>query len=238
MVGTSYKMEKVLEKSEKQDTAYLKGSCKECIDLCKLQLVVGLPVNHGDNMHRRHGVPQSATHAQVCCANDEQVQLTRQATQHQQLWVIQCPHPEGSGQHKTPHKIHGRGTVQFQGVVSHDENCCTLQNYTIWKVGASYKMLKIVENVKLDKTYPKGSISPAHVLSSFIMSSSNKHLDIVHKGRILTPGIHRLHHPVWMDNNEPPSQDQETEYYHIPDGILHNNMGEVSHQNLLTAARR
>ena len=120
-------------------------------------------------MHRRHGVHQSATHAQVCCANDEQVQLTRQATKHQQLWVIQCPHPEESGQHKTPrhdggqhpHQVPGRGTLQYQGVVSHDGNCCTLQNYTIWKAGASYKMEKNVENEKLDKAYLKGpSIQP------------------------------------------------------------------------------
>ena len=37
---------------------------------------------------------------------------------------------------------------------------------------------------------------------------------------------------------EPPSQDRETKHYHRPDGILLNDMGEGSHQNLLNQLQK
>ena len=60
------------------------------------------------------------------------------------------------------------------------------------------------ENVEnsdnLDKAYLKGSIIPAHVVSSF--RTSSKHLDMGHKGKDWPPWTHPLHHPGWMANNE------------------------------------
>jgi hypothetical protein len=139
------------------------------------------------------------------------VQLTRLASEYQQLWVIHCTNPEESGQHTTPrhisghhpHQVPGRGTVQYQGVVADDGNGCTIQNYTIRTAGASYNMEKNGERTeKLDKAYLEGSINPAQVVSVFMTSSSNKHLNMVHKGRVWTPWIHPLHHPGWMADNE------------------------------------
>ena len=97
------------------------------IDL-EAKLAVDLSVSQGDNMHRRFSVTQSATRAQVCASDGpDQIQIKRQATDDQQLWVMNCPHPEEPEQHipprhdsdHHPHQVPGSDTVQFQGVVSY-----------------------------------------------------------------------------------------------------------------------
>ena len=95
-----------------------------------------------------------------------------------------------------------------------------------------------VENSEnLDKAYLKGSIIPAHVVSS--IRTSSKHLDMGHKGKDWTPWTHPLHQVLEAGNipyssgGELPCQDRETKHHQRPDSIILNNMVERSHQNLL-----
>ena len=119
-------------------------------------------------------------------------------------------------------------------------------------------MEQILENSeKLDTAYLKGSINPAQLVSSFLMSSSKKHHDMVHNVGVLTTWIHPGHkqHPNWMAPNEhylvleagnnpccsggeQPGQDRQTKHYHRLDSNLLHELGVRSHQNLLNQLQK